>query len=207
MKIHDVEQGTLDWMNLHIGLVSASGLANLMTPGFETRKGEMPRTYLYRKAAEAWRNQPLIGFTTFATEQGMIVEEEARPFYELETGKTVKVVGFITNDDNTAGCSPDGVIVGEECGLEIKCPEAHTHVKYLLEGILPVDYVAQVFGSLYVTGYAKWVFMSYRRKFPPLILEITRDEAIMEKIDAVVRDFAKKLSHAKERLAYMEKTQ
>ena len=59
-------------------------------------------------------------------EQGMIVEEEARPWYALEYDKLVKQVGFITTEDGRFGCSPDGLIEGEECGLEIKSPTAHT---------------------------------------------------------------------------------
>ena len=205
MKIHSVEQNTLAWMELHIGLVSASGLGNLMTPEFKRRTGEMAKTYLYRKVAEAWRNQILLGtMGAFDTEQGMVLEEEARPFFELESGKTVRTVGFITNDQNTCGCSPDGLIEGEDCGLEIKCPAAHTHAKYLLEGILPLEYVTQVYGSLYVTGYPRWIFMSYRRKFPPFVIEIERDDEINAKIDDVVEDFCAKLADAKNRMAFLQ---
>src|SRR5258707_9480021 len=115
----------------------------------------MPKTYLYKKVAETLQGRPLIDLSasSFMLEQGMIVEEEARPWYELEYEKSVRKVGFITTDDGLFGCSPDGLIecpnfvleelakrhnayvsidgVGYDCGLEIKSPAAHTHVKYL----------------------------------------------------------------------------
>jgi hypothetical protein len=186
-------------MNHHVGIPTASGFDNLLTPKFELRKGEMPKSYLYRKVAEKWRGQPLVGFTgVFDVEQGSILEEEALPFFELETGKKVTRVGFITTDDGRAGCSPDGLL--EVGGLEAKCPAAHTHVKYLLSGALPDEYAAQVFGSMYVTGAPEWTFLSYRRKFPSLILTILRDEQIMERIAQALELFQQAFDNAMERV-------
>jgi hypothetical protein len=181
MKIHDVEQQSREWMQLHVGIPTAGGLDNLLTPEFELRKGETPRTYVYRKVAEAWRGKPLIdlGGSSFAMEQGMILESEAIPFWELTTGRKITRVGFITTDDGRFGCSPDGIISDKdglmECGIEIKCPAPHTHVKYLSEGVIPKEYRAQVFGGMFATGFRKWVFLSYCRGFPPLILEVQND--------------------------------
>lgn len=201
MIIHDdVEQNTLAWLALHVGIPTASGFDNLLTSKFELRDGEMPRTYLYKKLAEAWRGQPLVELNNFSVEQGLIVEDEARPFFALETGLKVRQVGFISTDDGTCGCSPDGLI-GDDSGLEIKSPSAHVHCKYVLEGKLPKEYAAQVYGSMFVTGRPKWVFMSYRRKFPPLILEIQRDDAIMAKIGKAIDWFHKELADAKEKIA------
>jgi YqaJ-like viral recombinase domain len=195
MKIHDCEQGTLEWTKLHFGIPTASGLDNLLTPEFELRKGETPKTYLYKKLAEKLQGRPLIDLSasSFMLEQGMIIEEEARPWYALEYEKSVRKVGFITTDDGRFGCSPDGLIEGEECGLEIKSPAAHTHVKYLVNGVLPKEYVAQVFGSMFVTGFKRWIFVSYRRGFPALVLECHRVQkemdAIARAIDAFHTDF------------------
>ena len=60
MKIHDCEQGTLEWTKLHFGIPTASGLDNLITPEFELRKGETPKTYIYKKVAEKLQGRPLI---------------------------------------------------------------------------------------------------------------------------------------------------
>lgn len=202
MKIHEVEQGTLDWLRLHIGIPTASGLDNLLDSKFALRTGEMPKTYLFKKVAESWRGQPLVSINNnggWSTEQGMIVEEEARPFFELETGLSVRRVGFITSDDGRCGCSPDGMI-SDDCGLEIKSPEPYTHVKYLMGETVPKEYAAQVYGSMFVTGASGWIFMSYRRGFPALIVHAKRDEEIMEKIGAAITRFHEEFDKAMQKL-------
>lgn len=200
MIIHDVSQRTLDWAMLHVGVPTASGLHNLLTPEFEIRKGEMPKSYMHLKLAEAWLKRPVLELSTFSIEQGEIVETEARPFFELETNQKVAEVGFITTDDGLFGCSPDGLIGGNG-GLEIKCPSAQVHVKYLVKGELPKEYAAQVHGSMYVTGFPRWTFLSYRRNFPPLILTVKRDDEIIAKIGEALSDFYDAFSKAKQKLA------
>lgn len=205
MIVYDeVSQRTLDWANLRIGIPTASGLDNLVTPEFKLREGEMPRTYLYTKVAEAWRGEPLEGFGNFHTEQGEMIEPEARSFYALEYGVKVKEVGFISTDDKKFGCSPDGLI-NDHCGLEIKCPAAHTHVKYLMGGTVPKDYIAQVHGSMYATGFNQWVFMSYRRGFPALVITVERDEAIIAKIQEALDRFHSEFEKAMAQVRVFEK--
>lgn len=199
MKEHCCSQRTLDWLNLHVGIPTASGLHNLISPEWKIREGEMPKSYLYIKLAEAWLGKPLIELSTFSIEQGEILETEARPFYELETNQKVREVGFITTDDGSFGCSPDGLI-GDDNGLEIKCPSAQVHVKYLVSGVLPKEYAAQIHGSMFVTGYPRWTFLSYRRGFPPLILTVERDEKIMEQIGKTLTNFGGAFKNAQARL-------
>ncbi len=188
-----------------MGIPTASELGNLLTPEFELRKGEMPKSFVYNKVAEAWSGKPLITTGSWNTEQGEILEGEARPWFELEYEKRVRQVGFITTDDGRFGCSPDGLIeeseecyhvdslgfcpFSEGCGLEIKSPAAHTHVKYLVNGALPKEYACQVMGSMFATGFKKWIFVSYRRGFPALVLEIYRDEKAMSMIRAAINQF------------------
>ncbi len=207
MKIHDCEQMTLEWIRLHFGIPTAACLDQFLTPEFELRKGEMPKTLVYKKVAEKIQNRPLIDLdkSSFMMEQGMIIEEEARPWYALEYDKKIRQVGFITSDDGRVGCSPDGLIEGEECGLEIKSPAAHTHVKYLVNGMLPKEYAAQVFGSMFVTGFKKWIFVSYRRGFPALVLEINRDEVFMTKIKNAVDSFHRDFDYAMQRISNITK--
>ncbi len=207
MKIHDCEQMTIEWIRLHFGIPSAAALDQLLTPEFELRKGEMPKTYVYRKVAEVIQNRPVIDLSTssFMMEQGMILESEARPWFELEYDKKVKTVGFITSDDGRFGCSPDGLILNEECGLEIKCPSAPVHVKYLVNGVLPKEYVTQVYGSMFVTGFKRWIFVSYRRGFPALVLEIYAGDQAMSRIAEAVDSFHSEFDRAMQRIQNIAK--
>lgn len=128
-------------------------------------------------------------------EQGRILEEEAIPWFEYEFGEQIERVGLIMTDDGTVGCSPDGLL-GEDGGIEIKCPYSETHIKYLLDNKLPADYAAQVHGSLYVTGREWWKFVSYRRGFPAFVLKVNRDNAIIRQIDAALQAFQEKFNTA-----------
>lgn len=199
MKVHEVEQGSMEWMALRAGIPTASELDALLTPLWKIKTGAGPQTYLEKKLAEWWQGGPLPGFSgAFATEQGMILEQEARPWFALDHNTTIQRVGFITTDDGLFGCSPDGLLDKE--GLEIKCPEAHTHVGYLLAGVLPEDYMAQVHGGMYVTGFESWKFVSYRRHFPQLVLTVERDDKIQGQIAEALDLFQERFEEGKAKL-------
>lgn len=185
MKIYrDIVQGTAEWFQIRVGKVTASELKNLLTPKFELRTGEMPKSYLYKKVAEGFRGKPLDDqdFSSLHTENGQILEDEARKLFCFTFDHAqLSDAGFVEHDDGRFGCSPDALI-GEDSGLEIKAPMQKTHTKYLIEGKLPEDYATQVHGCIYATGRPQWEFMSYARKFPPLLLKVERDEKINEQI-------------------------
>lgn len=199
MILHPAPQGSPEWAIARSAIPTASEFDQLLSPTFEIRKGEMPTTYLNRKVAEWWQGGPMPGFSSFDTEQGKILEEECLPFYELEHGVTLQRTGLITSDDGFAGCSPDALI-GDDCGLEAKCPAAHTHVGYLLKNELPRDYAPQVHGSMFVTGRPQWVFFSYRRHFPALRIVVERDEEIQETIAEALAAFHARFESAKARM-------
>ncbi|MGV1047651.1 MAG: lambda exonuclease family protein [Solirubrobacterales bacterium] len=199
MIIHtDFEQHSTLWMTARAGVVTASEFDSLLTPKFKPKEGKGVETYLARKLAERWIG-PLPGFMSVDMDLGVILEDEAKPYYTLTTGEEIQNVAFITDNSGKVGCSPDGLI-GADGGIEIKCPEPTNHVKYLLAGTLPDDYAAQVHGSMYVTGRKWWKFMSYRRNFPPLIITIERNEEIMETIHFAVAAFVADLDAAFDRM-------
>lgn len=203
MKIYtDIEQGTAEWLAIRAGKVTASELKNILTPKFAIKEGEMPLTYLYKKVAEGFRGKPLEDedFSSFHTENGQMLEDEARKFFcwNFDTDKLTDA-GFVEHDDGRFGCSPDALI-GDDSGLEIKCPMSKTHVKYLLQGKVPDDYMTQVHGSIYATGRKSWRFMSYARKFPPFVLTVHRDETICAKIQTALEGFYKQFDSAMEKL-------
>lgn len=199
MKIHDVEQGSLEWLALRSGIPTASEADALITPLWKIKTGDGPRTYVIEKATEWWQGGPLPSFQSFAMEQGSILESEAIPWLELAYDVSVRRVGFITTDDSLCGCSPDGLLSDDE-GCEIKAPQAPAHVRYLLDGKLPKDYEVQVHFSLFVTGAKRWRFVSYRRGFPNLVLTIERDEEKIEVIQEALENFHRDFNIAKERL-------
>jgi len=197
--IHNVVQGTPEWLNLRASVPTASEFDQLVTPEFKIRKGQMPETYLAKKLAEKWINGPLPQIGMFHMEQGNILEEEAIPWFEFTYGKKIERVGFVTSDEGRFGCSPDGLL-GDDNGIEIKCPAIHTHVAYLMDEGMPKDYVTQVQGAMFVTGRPQWTFVSYSRFLPPLVLVVKRDDNAMEALSEALALFSAKLESGWRRL-------
>lgn len=201
MKIHtQFQQNSTEWLVAKSGKVTASELDALISPTWKVRTGDGVKTYLHKKLAEVWIGGNLPSLNgIFDMEIGKILEEEAKPFYTALTGEKITDAAFIETDDGRCGCSPDGLI-GEDCGIEIKCPRMETHIGYLLEGELPKDYHAQVYGSMYFSERPRWKFMSYRRNFPPFIIEVKRDEEIMSAIGSALERFYEVFDDAMESL-------
>ena len=200
MKIHrEYEQGSEAWFRARAEIPTASEFSNLVTPKGKIKEGQGPASYLAEKLAQKWIGGPLPQSSSFAMEQGSIREEKAIPWYSAWFEVAVEKVGFCTSDDDLVGCSPDGLI-GEDGGIEVKCPQAQTHVKYLLEGVVPDDYVIQVQGALFVTQRPKWVFLSFCPKFPALVLEVTPDPDLQDAIAGALATFLTRLDSGWKRL-------
>jgi hypothetical protein len=107
--------------------------------------------------------------------------------------------GFCIREDVPVGCSPDGFL-GDDMGLEIKCPLAHTHVGYLIDGRIPAMYVPQVQGSMWVTGRPRWTFFSYHPDLDPLIVVVQRDEEFHAALEKYLTKFLSDLATDKEAL-------
>lgn len=203
MKIINCKQGSGEWLHARLGIPTASEFDELVTGEWKPKTGKAVETYFYRKLAERVLGYPLMDASAWAMEQGSILEHEAIPFFEGVYDTPIQRVGFITTNDGAFGCSPDGLI-DEDSGIEIKCPQPQTHLRYLLEGALPKEYEAQVHGAMFVTGRPEWKFMSYSRQFPPLILTVKRDEEIQSYIDKILARFLARFNLAYAKIKAMK---
>jgi len=185
MRIIDHEQGTQEWLTSRLGCPSGSGFDKLITS--TGKPSTQSEGYINQLIAESITGKPTEFRVTEAMERGTELEPMARDFYELASGYQVQEVGFCMHDVLRCGVSPDG-LVGEDGGLEIKCPSPHNHVAYLREGKLPTKYKQQVMGCLWVTGRDWWDFVSYHESMPALIVRVHRDE---DYINALATEVAK----------------
>lgn len=206
MKVHahflqkNGDDPTEAWLQYRLGKITASAFDRFVKNDGTPRKGEMPETYLCEKLFERWTHREMPNkFFSLPTNNGIIVEQKAALFAEMEYGLKIQPVGFVSDDDERYGCSPDGLIgwpglsateptkfptsafLTACSGIEIKAPALATHIKYLLAGTLPDDYFCQVQGSMAVAGCSTWHFLSYPLAcyldgFPPLHLVVERDE-------------------------------
>jgi hypothetical protein len=185
MRIINCEQGSPEWLQARLGVPSASSYSKLITT--TGKASAQAEAYINQLVAERITGEPSFFQVTDPMQRGMDLEPEARVRYEMETGNLVEQVGFLMHDTLEAGASPDG-LVGEEGGLEIKCPMRSTHVEYLRNGRLPSKYIQQVQGCLWISGRDWWHFMSYHPKMTPLIIRVYRDEVFIKALELAVID-------------------
>ncbi len=200
MKRFDFKQYTPEWDAIRRGKPTASGASKIITPA----KGELSKSmidYAYELVADIY--DPFYGvredYVSAAMKNGIIMEPEARNWYELEANCDVVQVGFCLTDCERFGCSPDG-LVGDDGGLELKTPLLKTHARYLDEGVLPNEYKPQVHWSLIVTGRAWWDFMSYAPPMPPFRCRVEPDEYTTKLRDAM-ETFSEQYEAIRKRIA------
>ena len=199
MLIIECEQRSPQWFQERLGKPSSSRFGEILTSTGEISKQR--KGYLYDLAAQIISGQSPETYISAAMEEGIRREEESRTLYEMIYGVEVKQVGMIfPDDDKKYLCSPDG-LRADNIGLELKNVLPKTQVEYLLSKKLPSVYVPQVQGSMLVTGFKQWHFMSYCPALPPLILEIERDEKWIEKCDKELKAFNQELEEMVKRLA------
>jgi len=190
MRLIDCEQGSEEWLKARLGVPSASNFSKLIT--MKGTLSTQAKAYVDALVAEAITGESTYVKVTDAMQRGTELEPYARERYFYETGNSVEEVGFCLHDDYQAGASPDGLI-GEDGGLEIKCPLGGTMVSYLRVGRLPSKYWQQVQGCLHITGRKWWDFMAYHPDMKPLIVRVERDEAFIAALDVLLIDVVKEI--------------
>ena len=200
MKIHrDIQQKSWEWFKLRAGKVTGSELGNLITDKGAIRgwKTGMPNSYLHRKLAEKWRGMPLETFQgNRQTDQGTLWEDRARKYFSSILESDIEQIGGMESDDGLLWCSPDGII-GETTGLEIKCPNADTHVGWLLAGQqVPEEHVLQVQFALWVSHWPKWHFLSWAKDLPHLAVVMEPDHDLCMVIEDALAEFQERFNAA-----------
>jgi hypothetical protein len=170
MTVHYCKQRTPEWDRLRRGCLTASLASKLVTPTGKPSiqyKGEIARIIAERMGLQ----EPEFIKPTYWMERGINMEKEAMNWFMVETGADVEEVGFVTMDSNPyIGASPDGMI--GNIPLELKVPKPSTHIRYLLEGGVPKEYIPQVHFQMVVCGAPYAYFSSYCPEVEPLIVKV-----------------------------------
>ena len=183
MKKIECEQGSPEWLTARLGVPSASQFSKIVTG--KGGKSTQVEAYINQLVAEELTGETTFVYVNEHMKRGTELESDARELYEALTGNTVQEVGFCLHDTVNAGCSPDG-LVGEDGGLEIKCPAPATHVEWVKAGVLPSKHLQQIMGCLWITGRQWWDFMSYHPTMKPLIVRVERDEEYIAELEKCV---------------------
>lgn len=198
MQIIDCQQGTDEWFEAKLGVVSTSNFSKVLN------KGSGRKLYMRKLAAERLTGVTQVSYSDGNMEAGQTLEPAARGYYELLHDCIVDEVGFVKRDEWT-GCSPDG-LVGTEGEIEIKCPIPSTHIENILRGKMQTVYTPQVQGQLWVTD-RKWCdWISYCPSMPRRLfcVRVFRDEEYIKELAINVTMFVTELKKMVEKLTVSE---
>lgn len=195
------DQGSQSWHDVRLGIPTGSGVGKILT----AKKLDL--------SSQSWkyRNQLLADWiagypaseieASGFMELGKELEPRARAFYAMERGVPVEEVGFVMRADRRTGCSPDG-LVGDDGGVEIKCPALHTHIGYLADPATFVEaYRGQVQQALYITGREWWDMLSFSTVVRPVMVRVEPEPEYHAALDAALATFLDDLDAWKEKLA------
>lgn len=180
MIILEHEQGSQEWLDSRIGVLTGTRIAKIVTPAklnLSTGHVDMLDRLLDENITGISSENE---FSTLATERGNLLENKARLEYINKSGININTHGLCLSDiHNLHGCSPDGFTDDFKGCVEIKCP-GFIHLKYSRENIIPSTYKLQVLNYFIVNEKLEWLdFVSYRPEFylnPISITRVTRVE-------------------------------
>jgi hypothetical protein len=186
MIVLNCAQGSDEWIDARRAIPTASQFDRIITP----KTGKLAAAadkYAYELLAEELLGHALDEGESQFMQRGTLTERHAIEFYEFQNDIETTKVGFILRDDMRAGCSPDR-LVGDDGGLEIKCPSAAVHVSYML-GADADKYRCQVQGALWLTGRAWWDWLSFNPELPAVLIRHERDEDFIKNLAMRVEQF------------------
>jgi hypothetical protein len=190
----DCEQGSDEWLAARCGIPTASEFATVLSKGRSKNEEAVGRAkYRRRLAIERINRKPVGGgFDSAAIRQGHEREPLALAAYMVRSGLFGEPVGFCRHDEIECGASPD-LLVGDDGGVEVKCPEILAHGDYLMRSDCPPAYVALVQGNLWITGRKWWDFVSWNPDYPPAlqlhVVRVLPDPDYIAALELAVRLF------------------
>lgn len=189
-------QGTDEWKASRVGRVGCSRLGDVLAEG--RTKGQPSatrRNYMADLLCERLTGEWTESFYSDDMRRGIEMEPFARSEYEARNGVMVITDGGREHPTIKGfGCSPDG-LVGDDGGIEIKCPKKANHLDTFMNGTVKLDYIYQMAGAVIIYDRAWWDFVSYHPSFPENLRlfqkRFYREDLPIQKVtDGVVRFLA-----------------
>ncbi len=179
MRIIDCQQRTEEWDRWR-NRPTASEFGSFVTParGDYSAQASKYAAKIVAKQLGVYTEPPPSYWMEWGTEQ----EPNAKLAYTKQTGHAIIEAGFIIPDGTDSyGGSPDGLI-GDDGGIEIKCPAPETLIAYHAAGVFPVQYKPQIQGLLLISGRVWWDFYVFHPSLSPFLMRIMPDEEYQAKI-------------------------
>lgn len=204
VKIYDdLVQGSHEWFQARLGMLTASEMKKIVTPAtMKEAKNDKARAHLYELAAQRISGFIEESYVGEDMERGWEDEEHALRAYSANY-EPVTRVGFIVNEKLgfPIGYSPDA-LVGDEGSVEVKSRKQHFQIQTILEHLhlkdgkiddekttIPKDFIVQVQTGLFVTE-RKWMdFISYSGGLPMTTIRVFPDPEIQDAIIRIATQF------------------
>ncbi len=177
--IHHIEQGSQEWLDLRLGLITCSEIATIRADG----KGA--QTYINGLAYERITGESSSVFQGNEwTDRGHEFEGAARDLYMQKTNTWIKEVAFVKNKG--FGYSPDGLFYDVDNenpigAIEVKVKKPNIQIHILRTGEIPTEHLDQLIGGLSCAE-LDWIdFVSYCPNLPLFVKRIYKTE-VQDKI-------------------------
>ncbi len=188
------DQRTDEWRVARMGCMTGSEAGAMLSTLKSGKEAADRRNLRTRIVIERITERPQEeGFVADRMRRGSELESDAIAAYELLTDRVVRPCGFLRHPELMAGCSPDGQVEDFAGIVEVKVPDAATHLGYLRSEEAPAAYLPQITHNLWITG-APWCdFVSYDPRWPEalrlVVRRVQRDEAAIASYELMVRQF------------------
>lgn len=198
--ITDIDQGSVEWLNLRRGKATASNFHRIITEvrgEYAAGAGKYAREVAVQRLCDEDTEYPIDHLKQ--VQRGKILEADAAAHYERVRGRTTSRIGLIISADGTRACSPDRISTDRLWGVEIKCPGGPTHLDYLenyeATGFPVPKYRWQVIGSILVSKFDGWDFVSYHPQMREVVITYDRRkyERDLEMLDTALTRFEKEV--------------
>ena len=171
-NIHYCAQNTPEWHLVRSGVITGTGVSELLTSTLKLSTGKGATDYL-RKIKYERKNRVSLDLLfppveTWEMRNGKLSEQVA--LKEFDVFNEYQTAGFVLHENGLFGISPDAVIInnGEiTAGLEIKSPQSVNTFLLLNECMgndlrkNKFDWWLQVQFCMYVCNIPEWNFISY----------------------------------------------
>lgn len=199
-----MEQRSDIWFAERCGFITGSRLNDVMAK-IKTGEAASRKNYKLQLAIERITKKPAESiYINEAMQRGIDFEDAAVNCFEAKTGVFTEKCGFIKSSEIPwLGASPDRLI-GDDAILECKVPNTLTHSDYIIDGIVPKKYIAQVQCQMLVTNRSKGYFISWDDRFIDglelFVVETKRDDEYLDNLIKEVNQFNKEVEELMEQL-------
>ena len=143
-KFITADQQSSAWLKAREGRITASRIKDVLSFNANGKPSAKRTGYLMELVAERLTGRAEEHYVSPAMDHGTEFEPIARAAYEMAFNVDVIRVGFAVHPAlDFAGASVDG-LVGDQGIIEIKAPNTTTHLRWIMDGVVPEEHVAQI---------------------------------------------------------------